>query len=74
MEERVLTACRRTGFGKAAAAQCRRANRLPAVIYDNAGRSTAIDVPYRDFEKLFKTVTESTLITIKVDEKDELSD
>ena len=71
MEERVLTACRRTGFGKAAAAKCRRANRLPAVIYDNAGRSTAIEVPYRDFEKLFKTVTESTLITVKVDEKDE---
>ena len=71
MEERVLTACRRTGFGKAAAAKCRRANRLPAVIYDNAGRSTAIEVPYRDFEKLFKTVTESTLITVKVDDKDE---
>ena len=71
MEERVLTACRRTDFGKAATAKCRRANRLPAVIYDNAGHSTAIDVPYRDFEKLFKTVTESTLITVKVDEKDE---
>ena len=71
MEERVLTACRRTSFGKAAAAKCRRDNRLPAVIYDNAGHSTAIDVPYRDFEKLFKTVTESTIITVKVDEKDE---
>ena len=45
MEERVLTACRRTDFGKAATAKCRRANRLPAVIYDNAGHSTAIDVP-----------------------------
>jgi ribosomal protein L25, ctc-form len=71
MEERVLTACRRTDFGKAATAKCRRADRLPAVIYDNAGHSTAIDVPYRDFEKLFKTVTESTLITVKVDDKDE---
>ena len=71
MEERVLTACRRTDFGKAATAKCRRADRLPAVIYDNAGHSTAIDVPYRDFEKLFKTVTESTLITVKVDDTDE---
>ena len=71
MEEGVLTACRRTGFGKAAAAKCRRANRLPAVIYDHAGHSTAIDVPYREFEKLFKTVTESTLITVKVDGKDD---
>lgn len=71
MEERVLTACRRTGFGKAAAAKCRRADRLPAVIYDRAGHSTAIDVPYRDFEKLFKTVTESTLITIKMDGHDD---
>lgn len=71
MEEKVLTACRRTVFGKAAAAKCRNAGRLPAVIYDRAGHSTAIDVPYRDFEKLFKTVTESTLIIIKVDEKDE---
>ena len=71
MEERVLTACRRVGFGKAAAAKCRRDNRLPAVIYDHAGHSTAIAVPYRDFEKLFKTVTESTLIIVKVDDKDE---
>ena len=71
MEERVLTACRRTGFGKAAAAKCRKAGRLPAVIYDRAGHSTAIDVPYREFEKIFKTVTESTLITVKVDEKDD---
>ena len=71
MEERVLTACRRTGFGKDAAAKCRKAGRLPAVIYDRAGHSTAIDVPYREFEKLFKTVTESTLITVKVDGKDD---
>lgn len=71
MEERVLTASCRTDFGKAAAAKCRKADRLPAVIYDRNGRSTAIDVPYRDFEKLFKTVTESTLITIKVDGKDD---
>lgn len=71
MEERVLTASSRTDFGKAAAAKCRKADRLPAVIYDRNGRSTAIDVPYRDFAKLFKTVTESTLITIKVDGKDD---
>lgn len=71
MEERVLAASCRTGFGKAAAAKCRKADRLPAVIYDRNGHSTAIDVPYRDFEKLFKTVTESTLITIKVDGKDD---
>ena len=41
------------------------------MIYDRAGHSTAIDVPYREFEKLFKTVTESTLITVKVDGKDD---
>ena len=56
MEERVLTASCRTDFGKAAAAKCRKADRLPAVIYDRNGRSTAIDVPYRDFEKLFNKV------------------
>jgi len=71
MEKRVLAASRRTVFGKTAAAKCRSADRLPAVIYDHAGHSTAVDVPYRDFEKLFKTVTESTLITVKLDEKDE---
>ncbi|MGP1577148.1 MAG: 50S ribosomal protein L25 [Treponema sp.] len=72
MEERVLTACRRMVFGKAAAAKCRSADRLPAVVYDRKGEAIAIDVPYRDFEKLFKTVTESTLIIIKLDDKDEL--
>ena len=71
MEEKVLAACRRTVFGKTAAAKCRSTGRLPAVIYDREGHSTAIDVPYQEFEKLFKTVTESTLISIKLDEKDE---
>ena len=71
MDEKVLAACRRTVFGKTAAAKCRSTGRLPAVIYDREGHSTAIDVPYQEFEKLFKTVTESTLISIKLDEKDE---
>ena len=71
MEEKVLAACRRTVFGKTADAKCRSTGRLPAVIYDREGHSTAIDVPYQEFEKLFKTVTESTLISIKLDEKDE---
>lgn len=73
MEERVLTAHRRTDLGKAAAAKCRKAGRLPAVMYDRTGEKnvTAIDVPYRDFEKLFRTITESTIVTVKVDEKDE---
>ena len=71
MEEKVLAACRRTVFGKTAAAKCRSTGRLPAVIYDREGHSTAIDVPYQEFEKLFKSVTESTLISIKLDEKDE---
>lgn len=71
MEEKVLTARRRTAFGKAAAAKCRKADRLPAVIYDRKGNATAIDVPYRDFEKLFKTITESTIVTVKLEEKDD---
>lgn len=66
MEERVLIGSHRTAFGKAAAARCRSAGRLPAVVYDRKGHATAIDVPYREFRKLFKTVTESTLITVKL--------
>ncbi len=70
MDERVLTGCRRTVFGKAAAARCRKDGRMPAVIYDRNGHSIAIDVPYREFSKLFKTVTESTIVVINLDEKD----
>ncbi len=70
MDERVLTGCRRTVFGKAAAARCRKDGRMPAVIYDRSGHSIAIDVPYREFSKLFKTVTESTIVVINLDEKD----
>ncbi|MGP1455730.1 MAG: 50S ribosomal protein L25 [Treponema sp.] len=66
MEERVLIGSRRTAFGKAASARCRSAGRLPAVVYDRKGHATAIDVPYPEFRKLFKTVTESTLITVKL--------
>ncbi|QEJ95768.1 50S ribosomal protein L25 [Treponema phagedenis] len=71
MGQRILSGRRRTGLGKAAAARCRREGRLPAVMYDRFGKSIPIDVSQYDFYKLFRNITESTIITVKLDDKDE---
>jgi len=69
MEQRVLSANERTETGKGAATRLRRTGRLPAVMYDSTGKAEMIDIEEREFSKLFHSITESTLINIKVSGK-----
>lgn len=70
MEEKMLIARHRAVSGKKGAAEIRKQNRIPAVIYDRNGKSMPIDVPEADFVKLFKTITESTILKVKIDTED----
>jgi large subunit ribosomal protein L25 len=67
MEQKVLNARTRTETGKGAAKRLRAAKRLPAVMYDGAGKSVMIDIDEKEFSKLFHLITESTLIDVKLD-------
>ena len=70
MEQRLLNANERSTYGKNAAVKMRKAGRIPAVMYDRHGKSVPIDVDEREFMKLFKLVTESTIVTLNAAGKD----
>ena len=70
MEQRMINAKERTGLGKSAAVKLRKTGRIPAVMYDRHGKSVLLDVEEREFMKLFKTVTESTILKVHVGDKD----
>mgnify|MGYP001428501276 CR=1 FL=1 len=67
MNEKIIEARTRTITGKGAAKRLRREGRLPAVMYDNTGKAVLLDLNAKDFAKLYGTITESTLIDVKID-------
>ena len=69
MEQRLLNANERSTYGKSAAVKMRKAGRIPAVMYDRHGKSVSLDVDEREFMKLFKLVTESTIVTLTRQER-----
>ncbi|UTC67793.1 MULTISPECIES: 50S ribosomal protein L25 [unclassified Treponema] len=70
MEQRLLNANERSTYGKSAAVKMRKSGRIPAVMYDRHGKSVSLDVDEREFMKLFKVVTESTIVTLSASGKD----
>ena len=68
MERKVLEARIREAKGKSAAKRLRAAGRLPAVIYDEKGESTPVDVSESEFAKLFRQITMTTTVDIKLDD------
>ena len=69
-KEKLLNAHLRTETGKSAAKRLRAASRLPAIMYDGAGKAIMIDIDEKEFSKLFHLITESTLLDIKLGGKD----
>lgn len=67
MEKKTIEARTRTLTGKGAAKRLRREGRLPAVMYDNVGKAVLLDLDDNEFAKLYGTITESTLIDVKID-------
>lgn len=70
MEQRLLNANERSAYGKNAAIKMRKAGRIPAVMYDRHGKSVSLDVDEGEFMRLFKLVTESTIVTLNASGKD----
>ncbi len=70
MEGRILKAEKRTEHGKVAAKRMRNAGVIPAVMYDGKGVPVSLAVNERDFMKLFKNVTESTIVKLEIGSED----
>ncbi|ULQ60483.1 50S ribosomal protein L25 [Brucepastera parasyntrophica] len=68
MAQKTINAKTRTEVGKGAAKRLRKSGRMPGVLYDGTGKSVLIDIDFKDFSQLFHSITESTLIDVKLDD------
>ena len=66
MSKQTLEAKLRTATGKTAAKNLRKVGRIPAVVYNSKGEATSIEVGEVEFNKIWRTITPTTSITLKV--------
>ena len=69
MSKQTLDAKTRKVTGKTAAKNLRKEGRIPAVVYNSKGKATSIDVDEVEFNKLWRTITPTTSIELKLDGK-----
>ena len=69
MDQFTVDAKTRKETGKKAAKALRAAGRIPAVVYDESGKATSIDVDSVQFNKVWRNITATTLVTLNVDGK-----
>ncbi len=69
MEQMVIQAKVRAETGKKAARLVRAEGRIPAVVYDEAGKSTPISVDSVEFNKAWRSITSTQLVTLDVEGK-----
>jgi large subunit ribosomal protein L25 len=62
MEQLVVNAAQRTETGKVAARALRKTGKIPAVMYNSKGESTMLSVDEKDFAKVRKSATPTTLV------------
>jgi large subunit ribosomal protein L25 len=70
MDTKIVNAATRTTLGKRAARQLRLTGKIPAVMYNDKGEATALTIDEKEFAKVRKTSTPTTLVNLLVDEKD----
>ena len=73
MSKQTLNAKVRTVSGKTAAKKLRQVGSIPAVMYNEKGESTMLEVNEVEFNKIWRTVTPSTSINLVVDGKEHLA-
>ena len=73
MSKQTLNAKVRTASGKAAAKKLREVGSIPAVMYNDKGEVTMLEVNEVEFNKIWRTVTPSTSINLVVDGKENLA-
>lgn len=62
-----LDAKTRTVSGKKAAKAIRATGNIPAVVYNSEGKATMIEADSTAFNKIWRSVTSTTLVTLNVD-------
>lgn len=67
VDERRLKGKRRVQLGKYAAVRGRKEGRLPAVMYDHRGVSVPLELAQQDFDRLFRALTRSTVLSLELD-------
>ncbi len=73
MSKQTLSAKVRTATGKTAAKNLRKEGRIPAVVYNAKGEATSIDVDEVEFNKVWRSITPTTSITLSIDGKENLA-
>ena len=69
MEKQVINAKVRTVTGKASAKRLRKVGSIPAVMYNDKGESTMLEVGEVEFNKVWRSITPTTSVELKVDGK-----
>ncbi|MDE5899617.1 MAG: 50S ribosomal protein L25 [Treponemataceae bacterium] len=67
MDKLVINAATRKTTGKKAARSMRAAGQIPAVIYNSKGESTMLEVNAVEFNKVWRAITPTTTIELKID-------
>ena len=73
MSKQTLNAKVRTVSGKTAAKKLREVGSIPAVMYNDKGEATMLEVNEVEFNKIWRTVTPTTSINLVVDGKEHLA-
>lgn len=69
MTKQTINAKTRTTTGKSAAKNLRKVGSIPAVVYNEKGEATMLEVNAVEFNKVWRTITKSTPVELKVDGK-----
>ncbi len=67
MDQLTINAKTRTESGKSAAKHLRAEGRLPAVLYNSEGKSTMLTIDETEFNKVWRNVTPTTLVSVNID-------
>lgn len=73
MERQTINAKTRTTKGKSAAKRLREVGSIPAVVYNDKGESTMLEVNAIEFNKIWRNITKTTPVNLNVDGKDYLA-
>ena len=73
MSKQIINAKTRTTTGKTAAKNLRKEGRIPAVVYNDKGEATSLEISEVEFNKVWRTITPTTSITLNIDEKESLA-
>ena len=73
MSKQTINAKVRTVTGKSAAKKLREVGSIPAVMYNDKGEATMLEVNSTEFEKVWRSITATTSVILNVDGKENVA-